>query len=290
MLIMGALLMIAQPVGGEAVELRLQSRGPDGKAGDRPSAWDPKKTADIVCDMWDLHHCLNAVRRETEMAPRAEAFLKAARARGMLIIHAPSDCMKPYEGTPGRKRAQAAPRATDLPDGIGEWCSKIPPEEKGVYPIDQSDGGEDDDPAEHAAWAVELKGKGLNPRAPWTRQTDLLTIDQEKDAITDSGVEVWNLLQARGIEQVLLLGVHVNMCVAGRPFGLRQMVKNGKTVALVRDLTDSMYNPGCWPHVPHQQGTALFIAHLERYVCPTITSDQILGGKPFTFKPVTGKD
>ena len=97
MLIMGALLMIAQPVGGEAVELRLQSRGPDGKAGDRPSAWDPKKTAVIVCDMWDLHHCLNAVRRETEMAPRAEAFLKAARARGMLIIHAPSDCMKPYE-------------------------------------------------------------------------------------------------------------------------------------------------------------------------------------------------
>ena len=82
----------------------------------------------------------------------------------------------------------------------------------------------------------------------------------------------------------------MNMCVAGRPFGLRQMVKNGKTVALVRDLTDSMYNPGCWPHVPHQQGTALFIAHLERYVCPTITSDQILGGKPFTFKPVTGKD
>ena len=23
--------------------------------------WDPTKTAVIVCDMWDAHHCLNAV-------------------------------------------------------------------------------------------------------------------------------------------------------------------------------------------------------------------------------------
>src|SRR5688500_19704306 len=27
-------------------------------------SWDPKKTAIIVCDVWDSHHCLNAVRRE----------------------------------------------------------------------------------------------------------------------------------------------------------------------------------------------------------------------------------
>lgn len=165
---------------------------------------------------------------------------------------------------------------------------EYPPEEQGKYPIDQSDGGEDDDPVEHARWAAELKAKGLNPRAPWTRQTDMLTIDQDQDAITDSGVEVWNLLESRGIENVLLVGVHVNMCVAGRPFGLRQMSKNGKKVALVRDLTDSMYNPGCWPHVPHHRGTELFIEHLEKYVSPTVTSNQLLGGEAFRFKPVTG--
>jgi hypothetical protein len=196
--------------------------------------------------------------------------------------------MKPYEGTPGRKRAQEAPKAGNLPKDIGQWCSNIPPEEQGKYPIDQSDGGEDDDPVEHARWAAELKAKGLNPRAPWTRQTDMLTIDQDQDAITDSGVEVWNLLESRGIENVLLVGVHVNMCVAGRPFGLRQMSKNGKKVALVRDLTDSMYNPGCWPHVPHHRGTELFIEHLEKYVSPTVTSNQLLGGEAFRFKPVTG--
>ena len=44
--------------------------------------WTPKQTAVIVCDMWDAHHCLNAVRRAEEMAPRMNDFLKAARDRG----------------------------------------------------------------------------------------------------------------------------------------------------------------------------------------------------------------
>jgi type 1 glutamine amidotransferase len=74
------------------------------------------------------------------------------------------------------------------------------------------------------------------------------------------------------------------MCVLGRPFGLRQMAKNGKNVVLVRDMTDTMYNPDRWPYVAHFQGTDLIVQHIEKYVCPTITSDQILGGTPFKFK------
>ncbi|MBI5775471.1 MAG: isochorismatase family protein [Verrucomicrobia bacterium] len=245
-------------------------------------SWDAKQTAIIVCDMWDLHHCRNAVRREGEMAPRMNALLEKARAQGVFIIHAPSSCMKFYEGHPARERAKAAPMAANLPADIGSWCKQIPAEEKGVYPIDQTDGGEDDDPAEHAAWAAELKAKGLNPRAPWTRQIEVLKI-HDADAISDSGVEIWNLLEARGIRNVMLMGVHVNMCVAGRPFGLRQMAKNGKHVVLMRDLTDSMYNPARWPNVDHYRGTELFIEHVEKFICPTITSEQVLGGKPFHF-------
>lgn len=223
------------------------------------------------------------------MVPRFNQFLEDARGRGMLIIHAPSDCTKAYEGQNARKRAQTAPKAGNLPKDIGNWCAKIPSEEKEVYPIDQTDGGEDDDPAEHQAWAEKLKGMGLNPRAPWTHQHKGIRIDQEKDAISDSGVEIWNLLESKKIKNVILCGVHVNMCVSGRPFGMRQMAKNGKNVVLVRDLTDSMYNPARWPHVSHQEGTALFVAHAEKFICPTITSNQLLGGEPFRFRPVTGK-
>ena len=77
--------------------------------------WSAAETAVIVCDMWDLHHCLNATRRGAELAPRMNQFLKTARKNGSLIIHAPSSCMKPYEGHPGRKRAQSAPKASNLP-------------------------------------------------------------------------------------------------------------------------------------------------------------------------------
>ena len=246
-------------------------------------SWDPKQTAIIVCDVWDSHHCLNAVRRVMEMAPRMNEVLKEARSQGVLIIHAPSGCMETYADHPGRKLAQSAPKAGNLPEGIHEWCRHIPAEDKGKYPIDQTDGGEDDDLEEHARWHDYLASIGRNPKAPWKAQIDTLEI-QSGDAISDSGVEIWNLLEDRQIKNVILLGVHTNMCVLGRPFGLRQMAKNGKNVVLMRDMTDTMYNPARAPFVNHFTGTELIVQHIEKYVCPTITSVDILGGQPFRFQ------
>ena len=171
-----------------------------------------------------------------------------------------------------------------MPPDIETWCSRIETEKQGIYPIDQSDGGEDDDPAEHAQWAAKLKALGRNPAMPWQQQSSLIAIDGERDYISDRGDEVWSILEQRRIKRVILTGVHTNMCVLGRPFGLRQMAKNGKTVVLLRDLTDCMYNPRRWPQVDHFTGNDLVVSHVERYVCPTITSDQILGGGPFRSK------
>jgi nicotinamidase-related amidase len=246
-------------------------------------AWQPAETALIICDMWDAHHCLNAVRRVEELVPVMNRVVEKARSQGVLIVHAPSSCMEPYKDHPARKRAQAAPPAKNLPKDIHAWCDKIPAEEKGKYPIDQMDGGEDDDPAEHAKWAAALAAKGLNPRAPWKSQHAGIKI-HDVDAISDSGVEIWNLFEQRGIKNVILVGVHTNMCVLGRPFGLRQMAKNGKNAVLIRDMTDTMYNPQRAPYVSHFRGTELIVEHIEKFVCPTITSDQLIGGKMFRFK------
>ena len=247
-------------------------------------SWEAKETAVIVCDVWDAHHCLNAVRRLEEFAPRMNEVLKAARKRGATIIHSPSDCMAAYEDHPARKRAVSAAAAKNKPKDVEHWCSRIPSEEQAVYPIDQSDGGEDDDPAEHAEWAAKLKAMGRNPGMPWKSQSKLIEIDADRDFISDRGDEVWNVLESRGIKNVILVGVHLNMCVLGRPFGLRQMVRNGKNVTLMRDMTDCMYNPKRWPQVDHFTGNDLVITHVERFVCPTITSDQVLGGEPFRSK------
>lgn len=245
--------------------------------------WNPEETAVIVCDVWDYHHSLNAVKRLEEFAPRLDAVLQNARKQGMTIIHAPSDCMEAYQNHPARQRAKAAPPAPYRPADIENWCSALPSEKNKPYPIDQSDGGADDDAESANTWSAKLKQLGRNPGTPWQAQSPLITIDAEKDFISDRGGEVWNVLESRGIKNVILTGVHVNMCVLGRPFGLRQMAQNGKRVVLMRDLTDAMYNPKAWPYVSHFTGNDLIIDHIERYVCPTISSTNFIGGNSFRF-------
>jgi len=115
----------------------------------------------------------------------------------------------------------------------------------------------------------------------WTSQIDTLEI-KAPDAITDSA-EAYYLLQQRGIDNLIVMGVHVNMCVLGRPFGIRQMVRQGKNVLLMRDMTDSMYNSRSKPHVSHVRGTELVIEHIEKYWCPSVTSSDLLGGPSFRF-------
>jgi nicotinamidase-related amidase/type 1 glutamine amidotransferase len=249
-----------------------------------PQQWEPAKTALIVCDFWDSHHCANAVKRVNEMSPRMAEVVKQARDRGVLIIHAPSDCMKTYENHPARKRAMEAPAAANLPPKITNWLHwKDAAEEKEGYPIDASDGGSDDTPAEEAAWQEELKRQGRDTGHPWKAQHPSVSIDPERDIISDKGVEIWNVLESRGIGQVLFAGVHTNMCVCGRPFGLRQLSRNGKNVVLLRDLTDTMYNPAKKPYVSHYRGTELMIAHIEKLVCPTALSSEVFGGTAHTF-------
>lgn len=119
-------------------------------------------------------------------------------------------------------------------------------------------------------------------REAWSRQ--IATIDIAKsDAITDNGQELFNLFAERGIDNFIILGVHLNMCVLGRPFAIRQLVHLGKNVVLVRDMTDTMYNHEMAPKVDHFSGTDLVVEHIEKYWCPSILSTDLVGGTPFRF-------
>ncbi len=251
--------------------------------------WDARKTALVICDVWDSHHCLNAVRRVEQVAPRMDLLARHLRSQGATVIHAPSDCMDFYKDSPARKRAIAIPIRSDTPDQIAKWCDQIEGESSDAYPVDQSDGGEDDDPAEHAQWAARLSSLGRDPKRPWIRQIESIGIDSDLDFVSDSGKEIWNILKSRGIERVFVCGVHTNMCVLGRPFGLRQLKQHGFDPVLVRDLTDTMYNPLRWPYINHFSGTDRVIDHIERAVCPTVSSEQWLGQRDFRFPGDTRK-
>ena len=209
------------------------------------------KTALLLCDVWDKHWCDGATERLNAMIPRMNRLAGSLRNRGVQIVHAPSDTLDFYEDAPQRQRAALAPpveppEPLDLTD---------PP-----LPIDDSDGG------------CELDQK---PYKAWHRQHAGIEI-AEMDALSDNGREVYSLFAQLGIDTMLIMGVHTNMCVLGRSFSIRQMTRWGMKVALVRDLTDSMYNPAMRPFVSHDEGTELVIQHIEKYWCPTVLSEELI--------------
>ena len=74
--------------------------------------------------------------------------------------------------------------------------------------------------------------------------------------------------------------MHTNMCILNRTFSIKQMVRWGVDIALVRDLTDAMYNPARPPYVSHEEGTRLVVEYIEKFWCPTVTSDEVLAACP----------
>ena len=148
------------------------------------------------------------------------------------------------------------------------WCYPDPKRESEL-PIDDTDMGCD------CATKCEIV-------PPWTRQIKTIDIE-EPDAMTDNGQETFNLLAERDINNVIIMGVHLNMCVLGRPFAIRQLVTQGKNVLLIRDMTDTMYCSKSKPYVNHFAGTDLVVSHVEKNWCPTILSTDFVGGKPFQF-------
>jgi nicotinamidase-related amidase len=210
-----------------------------------------RECALVLCDMWDRHWCRGATQRVSVLARRAAPVIARLRDSGMLIIHAPSETMGFYKDAPQRAQIQSAarlapPAPKNLPDP--------------ALPVDDSDGGCDTDDKFFKAW---------------TRQHPDIPI-KPGDLISDSGEEIYSVLKSRGIGNLLVAGVHTNMCVLNRSFAIRQMTKWGIRCILIRDLTDAMYDPKDSPYVSHDRGTEMVVEHIEKYWAPTVTSEELL--------------
>ena len=225
----------------------------------------------VVCDMWEALHCVSAVRRVVEMAPRMNEVLNGLRNEGALIVHAPADCMEFYRNAPARRRALLAPHA-DAPVNI-DWRDWEQDELEQLPPSLTHPG---------TCSCSSAAPCGDRYRA-WTRQIALIDV-LEDDVVTDDGQELFNVLQQRAIVDVIVMGVHANACVLGRPYGIRQLTYLGKRPVLCRDLTDAFHRD---PR-GHHWGTEQMIAHIERRWCPSVTSDQLVGGSPFQFLDTPG--
>jgi nicotinamidase-related amidase len=236
--------------GGKIVKYDVQTVWKS-KAGE--SKFVPERSAFILCDIWDDHWCKEASKRCDVIAQAVAPLVEAARKQGVTIIHCPSDTMDFYKEHPARVRTLALkpvelPKNKDLPN---------PP-----LPIDDSDGGCDD-------------AEPVKSFKAWKRQHAAITIDGDKDYVTDKGADVYSILKDRNIDKVFVLGVHTNMCVLNRTFAIKQMRKWDVDCLLVRDLTDAMYNPKMKPFVSHEKGTQMVVEYIERNWCPTCCSKDL---------------
>jgi len=109
----------------------------------------------------------------------------------------------------------------------------------------------------------------------WTRQHPAIKITQD-DLISDKIEKIWPFLEKHEIKLVIIIGVHTNMCVLGRSFGIKAMVKHGMPIVLVRDLTDAAYNPKQWPYVSNDEATELMVHWIEKNYCPSIESRDLI--------------
>ena len=251
--------------------------------------WDAKKTAVIVCDMWTTHWCKGATDRAHEFAPRLNKVVCALRDHGAFVIHCPSPPpgdRDPYKDWEQRKRAHAAPRASrkDIPvkhqpgwvNLFGaNWqpsnaLKELPP------PLDVSDDG-------CGCFPQCVHGVGEGKRISDCRQTPAVPIEQE-DAIAGDDHQAYNLIRERKIENVVLLGVHLNLCMLGRPYGVRFLTGQDLNVVLVRDVTDTFYNPRMPPYLSRAESVGVIVDHVERYLCPTISSSDVDGKPGFVFQ------
>lgn len=214
--------------------------------------WPLAATALVLCDVWDRHWCAGAEARLEQLLPRMQEVAALLRARGALIVHAPSETMAFYADSPARRRILESPLVA--PPAVG---------------------ARDDPPLPFATPGGGCDTGSAAPANVWSRQHPAITIDDSSDVVSDDGRELYSYYRRRGIRHLLIMGVHTNMCVLNRSFAIKQMVRWGIDIALLRDLTDAMYDPALPPYVSHAEGTRLVIEYIEKFWCPTVESSAL---------------
>ena len=193
--------------------------------------WHPGKTALIVCDVWLRHECRGAEERLALLLPRMDELIASLRDAGVLIVHAPSGTIPVYDGQPARERVLAVPPVEPPPDLAHDdpplpWTAPTP--------------------ATRCRTTTTRSTRRACPtrtRASTTRSRSIRNATSSRptggSSTATSGTGASSTCWS--------MGVHTNMCILNRTFSIKQMVRWGMDIALVRDLTDAMYNPARAP-------------------------------------------
>lgn len=251
------------------MELKVRSRCTDARGEvqvvNTTVTLDPKKTAVVVVDMWDAMWCPTFAKRSEALVPRMNQALEAVRQSGIQIVFAPSDCMDFYKDVPQRKAMAAIP-AAPLPAPL----AFNPPEPPWAKTGNCECGP--DQPCKPKC------------RIVWIRQNPRLRVaDSDLIADCNNERELWNLCAQRGITHLLYMGAATNICLTHRELGILNMTRRGLKCYVVRDLTESFtgngYDPDkeeIDPSFTPEKAREIVLAHLERYILPSLDSQQLI--------------
>lgn len=208
----------------------------------------------IVMDMWNHHCCEAAEDRAALLAPHINNTVSTLRESGALIVHIPHNVIDFYAGTGARKRAQQYSGAK-LPRPVRPMEERRSIVERTEPPVTV-----DNDPR-----MTCLCDAVPDPSRRYTRQTDIISIDDTRDAITSDPRELYGLFQAQGIKTVLYVGVHLNICVLWyRQTSLIPVQELGFETLIVRDLTDVLSEVQ-HPEQLHSEKNAAMLRHIEKH-------------------------
>ena len=257
------------------------------------SSFRADETAIIVIDMWNSHWCDVEVLRSDVIGKKLNKTLTPLREMGVTIIHAPSDCADDfYKDHPARKR---------VTENVGSYANPGTPWSIQNYTMPEVSKADPDAPwVQDPAYPLHIFGGGCDgsrgpTQQPWYEEMALITIDNKTDYISaepgwwpDRSQEIFNLLSSLQIKNVLFAGVATNLCVLGRPFGIKATrtwaaattpaphYSGIEQIALLRDLTDPMYNPvRDAPYVSHEDGLQLQVEFIEKVWAPTVHTDSV---------------
>jgi hypothetical protein len=235
------------------IELTLQTRERSGARHVTTERVDPRKVAIFAVDCWHYHWCRTWRNRAGSLMPRFNHSFDAARKLGMTLVFSPTNAMRDLNDSRQRRNTLALaneilPPLANLPDpyprnlrygmcecGLGDDCHYT---------------------------------NNVNNQHP-----DLKMRDDEYIALTQQ--EAYNVLKHRGITHIIYTGFATNMCMWGKPTGMKYMRQFGFRCVAARDLTEAItryaeesFNP--------TRGTLEVLELIERELAPTISMEATL--------------
>ncbi|MBN8246195.1 MAG: NPCBM/NEW2 domain-containing protein, partial [Verrucomicrobia bacterium] len=242
----GLLSFLASEVAAVPVQWTLQTRHPE--TGERVltrETVDSKRIGVVAVDVWNYHWCKTATLRVDAFVPRMNRALAAARELGMPVFLCPSDVVDNYVGFPQREAVFQLP-VVPVPNAVTVTCPPVP-----------DAGG--------CACGAERCGGNYG----WDGMHPDLVIGPD-DWMPDTQAEVYALCQKFGLTHLIYVGFHTQVCLLGKPMGLKAMKTAGLQCVLARDMTDA--HPGYDParQFTPDLNTEQVVAHFEKHLAPTI--------------------